>query len=43
MLVAIPGATGVDAGFGKADLTFGFWLGNCGLLIGWNRKDAGYS
>ncbi len=29
-------------GLGKAGLVLGFWVGNWGRLVGWNRRAAGY-
>lgn len=31
---------GCATGLGIVDFGFGFWLDNCGLLVGWNRRAA---
>lgn len=36
---AAAGAVVPGAVFGSADFDFCFWEVNCGLLVGWNRRD----
>lgn len=40
-LVTGAAVTGGGAAFGNVGLVFGFWVDNCGLLVGWKRREAG--